>query len=114
MGIPCEEFGNGIGTEDWRFVAIGDTGDIGLYVVVLDDRDELFERVAVGVAVKAVSPQVLDPGTSGEDLGQDTLLDVVGVVRNVFDELDIPLFFLRQALVRAAVHCFFRSFRHGF
>ena len=103
-----------MGTEDGRFIAIGDSGNIGLYVLVLDDRDELFERVTVDVAVKSVSAQVLDPGASGENLGQDPLLDLIGVGRHVFNELESPLVFLRQAIVPAAVHCFFGSFRHGF
>lgn len=43
MFVPCEELGNGLGAEDGGHVAIGDAADIGLYVLVLDDRHEFLE-----------------------------------------------------------------------
>lgn len=54
FGVPGEEFGNGVGAEDGGSIAIGDTGDIGMQIIIGDDRHEFLEGVAVGLAVEAV------------------------------------------------------------
>ena len=77
-----------MGGEDGRAVPIGDTLDFGLKILVGNHGDCRFESVAVGGAVEFESLEVLGLCVSAQDLGQDPLLNRVGVSRRFLDELE--------------------------
>lgn len=97
-----------MGAEDGGLVAIGDAGYIGLDVLIRDDRDEPLEQLAVGAAAEAVAAQVLHVGIAGQDLRQDTALDLVNIRGHVLDELEGRPVLLREAVVGER-----RGHRHG-
>ena len=57
---PGEELGDGARTEDLRLIAIRDSVDIRLNIFVGYDRHDVFERLAVGSSLEAVSFEVLN------------------------------------------------------
>lgn len=73
--------------EDGGFVSISDTCDIRFKVLVGDDRYEFFKRFPVGLAGKSMAVEVFDGGILGEDIGEDMLLDIVGIRGDIFYEL---------------------------
>lgn len=70
------------------------------------DGHEFLEGVTVGVAVEAVSFEVLNVGIVGEDFGEDLLLDLVGVFSDILDEVEDFLVLVKEVVV-------FGSLRHG-
>ena len=70
-----------------------------LDVLIRDDRDGIFEGLRIGGTGEAVSTKVLDVGIAGEDLGEDTTLDLGGVGRDIFNELKSLLVSLQQFVV---------------
>lgn len=100
-----------MGAEDGGFVAIGDAGDVGLDILVSDDGHGFFEGGSVGGG-EAVAAEVLHVSIDGEDFGEDTLLDLVGVGGDFFDELNGLVVLLYNAVV--VVCGFLRSLRHAF
>ena len=100
-----------MGAEDGRFVAIGDAGDVRLDILVSDDGHGFFEGGSVGGG-EAVAAEVLHVSIDGEDFGEDTLLDLVGVGGDFFDELNGLVVLLYNA---AVVVCgFLWSLRHSY
>lgn len=111
--VPGEELGNGGRAEDGRGVAIGDAVDVGLNVLVGDDREGVFEGVAIGVGGEAVAAEVLDASIAGEDFGEDAALDLVGVGSDIFNELKALLVLLEEFVVVGGVGVWRSFFRHG-
>lgn len=110
--LPSEEFGDGVGAENGGGVAVGDAGDVGENVLVGDDGQGFLETIAIGVAVEAVPREVLHVGVSGEDFGEDLLLDLVRVGGYVLDEVQLLLVVLGNAEAghhRVLIGCL----RHG-
>ena len=80
-----------MGAEDGGGVTEGDAVDVRENVLVGDDRHGFLESFAIGVAVEAVPSEILNVGISGEDFGEDLLLDLVGVGGDFLDELQLLL-----------------------
>lgn len=85
--VPGEKFRDWVRAQDGRAVTVGNAFDVGLQIVVRNNRDLGFERFAVGGSVEVEAFQVLSVGVLGENLGEDFLLDGVCVPGHVFNEL---------------------------
>ncbi|GER53356.1 quaternary ammonium compound-resistance protein [Striga asiatica] len=107
--IYIKELEDGLGAENGGGVAVGYAVDIRQDVIVGDDGQNFLESFAVGPPVEGVPLQVLDIGIPGEYLGQDTLLDLVGVLGHVLDVLQ----FLSVVLGHALLAGFFGRLRHN-
>lgn len=76
-----------MGGEDRRAISIGNPLDVWLEILVGDDREFFFEGVGISGAVEGVTAEVLGGSVSGQDFGEDCLLDSVCVASHLLDEL---------------------------
>lgn len=75
-------------------------------MVVGDHRHDFLESLTVSVTIEAMSLQILNMSIFSEDFAQNTLLDLISVFSDAFNELEGLLVLLFQRT--------FWSFRHGF
>lgn len=96
---PCQKLRNGLRTEDWGGVTIGNTVDISFDIFIFDDRDDFFKSVTVSVTIKAMSLQVLNMSIASQDFSKHTLLNLIGVFCDFFNELKGLLVFVLEIIV---------------
>lgn len=112
MVKPCEELRDGVRTEDLRFIAISDSVDLRLNILVSYDRHDVFESLSVGSSFDPVSFEVLHVSITWKDLLKNLSLDIISVGGHFLDELEFTLVLLREALIRNLESCDLWCFRH--
>lgn len=90
--IPCEELGDGLAGEDRRGVTVGDAEYVRLEVLVGHKRDAAAEGVhgieGAAAAGDAVPAQVLGRRVLPQNLGENALLHLPSVRRDVLNEVE--------------------------
>lgn len=86
--VPCEELGNRVRRENSRAIAISDTLDIRLQILVGNNRNLGFERVPICGSVEVESSKILRLRISTKYLTQNPLLDGISVPGHLVNELE--------------------------
>lgn len=100
--------------ENWGHITISDTCDIGLEVIISDNGDKFLKSITVRMTRKTVAIKVFNISILCKDFGKDSLLDLVGVRSDIFDELKSIFVFLGESVIIHGVIIWdFGSFWHG-
>lgn len=98
---PRQEFRDGLGAEDGRFITTRNAVNIMLNIFISDNRHNFFESLSISIAIKiTIALQVLDVRISRKYFSKDSLLDLISFGGNFFNEMkSFLVFFCNNKIV---------------